>query len=128
MAKTSQELEIYQRQVDTVRYAYNILKKYPNHEKYSIVLEIRQTLFAILEMIITTNKTYNNKERLRLMNLIDAKLDYQRILVRISHENKYINNNNYLEWERKISEIGRLLGGWIKSTCQKEKEVYTTSV
>jgi four helix bundle protein len=121
MQKTKEELIIYQKHVDLIMYAYNLLKKYPKSEKGAIVQEIRQNLYSVLELILLANKTYNEgQERLKIMNKIDAKINFQRILVRISHENKYINNSNYMEWERRITEIGRILGGWIKSTCPKE--------
>ena len=41
--KIESKLLIYQKYVDLIEYSYNLLLKYPKHEKYALVLEIRRT-------------------------------------------------------------------------------------
>lgn len=52
------------------------------------------------------------------MKELDNVLKTMQVLVRISYNNKYINNKNYEAWSRKIYNVGNLLGGWINS-CLK---------
>jgi len=113
------ELLIYQKQIDLIGYAYNLLRKYPKHEKYAMVVQIKNSLFDALRHIIRANKIYRDTPaRLSMLNMLDAELQIQKVLVRMSHENCFISNKNYMEWSRRLDEIGRILGGWIKSTVK----------
>jgi len=42
-------------------------------------------------------------------------VDFLKILFRLCYELKIINQKKYLLMEEKSQEIGRMLGGWIKS-------------
>lgn len=118
MADTKkQDLLIYQKYVDLIRYSYNLLTKYPKAEKFALVANIKNCMFEALKLILRANKIYGNKAaRIDILNALDAEIQLQKVLVRISHEQKYISNNNYMEWSKRLDEIGRILGGWIKAT------------
>lgn len=118
MATTKQpSLLIYQKYVDLIQYAYELLKKYPKAEKYAMTAHIKESMFAALKTILRANKIYRNPQvRVDMLNTLDAELHVQKVLVRLSHQQRYINNNNYLEWSKRLDEIGRLVGGWIKAT------------
>lgn len=45
------------------------------------------------------------------------KTDLLKYLLRLAYEIKSINLKKYLLLEEKIIEIGKMLGGWIKSIC-----------
>lgn len=59
----------------------------------------------------------NKDYKIQYLNMIDAELLYQRFAIRLSYSKKYISPNNYKTWSVKVAEIGKMLGGWIKS-CQ----------
>jgi len=44
------------------------------------------------------------------------KLNFLRVFLRLCRDVKAIDTKKYIEWEEAIDEIGRMLGGWIKST------------
>ena len=122
MAQTKQEqLLIYQKYVDTIEYSYNLLTKFPKSEKFAMVVQIKESMFTALKLILRANKVYNKANvRLDLLNAIDAEVHVQKVLVRMAHQFRYISNSNYMEWTRRLDEIGRLLGGWIKTTIGKD--------
>lgn len=117
--ETESELIIYQKYIDIVEYGYNLLRKYPKSEKYALTSEIRKSMFETLRLILYANKIANKNIRLQTINKIDAEIASQKFFVRFSYKSKYISHNNYFEWSKRLDEIGRIIGGWIKS-CLKE--------
>lgn len=117
--KIESKLLIYQKYIDLIEYSYNLLLKYPKHEKYALVLEIRRTMYNSLRYILYANKLSDKFSRIKILGRLDAEIAMMSFFVRFSYKNRYINSNNYYTWSKKIEEIGRILGGWIKS-CLKE--------
>lgn len=117
--KTESKLLIYQKYVDLIEYGYKLLIKYPKYEKYALVSEIRRNMYQSLKYILYANKIANKYNRLDILNRLDAEIAMQSFLVRFSYKNKYINTSNYYEWSKRLEEIGKILGGWIKS-CLRE--------
>lgn len=72
---------------------------------------------SILELSFSENK-------LKLLQKVSIKLDTVKILVRLSKDSKAITDKKYFQMELNLSEIGKMLGGWIKSTQEMKKRVY----
>ena len=72
-----------------------------------------------LVTFIIVEKIANKNIRLNTINKIDAEISTQKFFGRFSYKNKYISHNNYFEWSKKLDEIGKIIGGWIKS-CLRE--------
>ena len=113
------KLLIYQKYVDLIEYGYKLLIKYPKYEKYALVSEIRRNMYQSLKYILYANKIENKSNMLDILNRLDAEIAMQSFLVRFSYKNRYINTSNYYEWSKRLEEIGKILGGWIKS-CLRE--------
>ena len=113
------ELLIYQKYIDLVEYGYNLLKKYPKSEKYGLTSEMRKSMFETIRLLLYANKIANRGIRLQTINKIDAEVSSQKFFVRFSYKNKYISHSNYFEWSKRLDEIGKIIGGWIKS-CLRE--------
>ena len=117
--KTESKLLIYQKYVDLIEYGYKLLIKYPKYEKYTLVSEVKRNMYQSLKYILYANKIANKHNRLDILNRLDAEIAMQSFLVRFSYKNRYINTSNYYEWSKRLEEIGKILGGWIKS-CLRE--------
>lgn len=117
--KTESKLLIYQKYVDLIEYGYKLLIKYPKYEKYALASEVRRNMYQSLKYILYANKIANKYNRLDILNRLDAEIAMQSFLVRFSYKNRYINTSNYYEWSKRLEEIGKILGGWIKS-CLRE--------
>jgi len=102
---------------DYIEYSLNILLKLPRTEKFSIGSEYKKIIYTILENILLINKLYkkeNTKEILKLLNEIDAKLNTNRILLRIMKKQRWIGENKFDICINKIYEIGKIVGGLVK--------------
>ena len=117
--KVESKLLIYQKCTDVIDYGYNLLVKYPKIEKYALSSSIRNSMFETIRLILYANKIADKYSRVKILNKIDAEIAKQGFYVRFSYKQKYITAKNYLEWSKKLEEIGKILGGWIKA-CLKE--------
>lgn len=106
------DLLIRQRCEEMINYAYVAIRHFPKFERHVLGAEIRATLWSLLRNVIVCNKRYHKKTTL---TDLDAELDVLRAQVRVSYDLRYIDQKKYENWSRMNDEIGRMLGGWIKS-------------
>ena len=97
-----------------IEYMLIILLKLPRTEKFSIGNEIKISMYDMLKNILLASKIHRNK-RLQFYNLVDSNIYYQRICIRIMYNNKWIDEKKYKHSNELLSEIGKILGGLIKS-------------
>lgn len=118
MSKKDSRLIIYEKMNKLIFYSKNLLQKYPKSERFDLCTDIKQNLYEILRNVIWAWKEKNNIKRIDILNKIDVELYVLKTLTRLSYEYKYITSKNYMVWNEQISEIGKMVGGWLK-TCQK---------
>ncbi|MFA6146385.1 MAG: diversity-generating retroelement protein Avd [Patescibacteria group bacterium] len=96
---------------------YQNLKSFPKKDKYTLGQKIDNTALEILEAITLAGISSQNK--LNLLEKASQKLDLLKILIRLADDLKILDNKKYLEIQQKIQEIGKMLGGWIKSRARE---------
>ena len=96
-----------------IEYMLQIILKLPRTEKFNIGNEFKKLMYETLENILYIEKI-ESKKRLYYLNIIDAKLNTQRILLRIMYKNKYIDEKKFKISMSKMYELGKILGGLIK--------------
>ena len=109
-------LIILQKTKELMQYLYTSWVKYPKSEKPGFVADYKKILLEFLKYIITAQKKYYKKTTLQDA---DIQLELLRLFNDLSYDLKFIDEKRYLLISDRLCEIGRLLGGWIKS--QKEK-------
>ena len=91
-----------------------ILLRIPRVEKYSIGTEYKKSMYETMRAILYIPQI-GNRERLHYLNIIDANLSTQRILLRIMAKYKWIDLKRFdYVMNSLIREIGSILGGLIK--------------
>lgn len=108
-------LIILQKTKDLMQYLYTSWVKYPRSEKPGFVADYKECLFEFLKYIITAQKKYFKKTTLQDA---DVQLELLRLFNDLSYDLHFIDEKRYQIVSEKLCEVGRLLGGWIKS--QKE--------
>jgi hypothetical protein len=107
-----EELKVRQKIEDMMVYAYQALNQYPKSEKHCLVAETKASMFQLLELVIICNKKYYKKNTLQEL---DVELDVLRSYVRLGFNLYYLPPKKYEIWSKLNDEIGRMIGGWIKS-------------
>lgn len=95
-------------------YSHIALLQFPKTEKFLLCAEIRKTIDVIIRGVVTAWKKYHKKTTL---TDTDIEVEMLRVLVRRSWRLKYINNHRFEVWARHVDEMGRMLGGWIRSVA-----------
>ena len=104
-----------------IQYMLEIILKLPRIEKFNIGNEFKNSMYQTLENILYIEKI-DKYQRLYYLNIIDTKLSYQRILLRIMLKNKYIDEKKFKVSMELIYEIGKILGGLIKYYAKNNKK------
>lgn len=111
-------LKIYQRYLELINYSNDIVKKYPKSERFSLVQEIKNSLYAGLRSLMYAIKSFNKHDKLKYLNDLDVNLTLLKVQMRLSYKYQYISLQNYQSWSTILTDICNMLGGWINS-CQK---------
>ncbi len=106
------KLIVLQKAYDCYLYLHVVLKRFPKSEKFVLSADIKLAFFEMLKLLLTANKSAYKK---KLLYEADVQLDLLRFRIRIAHDLRYIPTKQYGILSEKLSEIGKLLGGWIKS-------------
>ncbi len=93
----------------------NHVKQYPREERFRLTARIEQTLFVFHESLLYAAKT---EEAARYLRKADAQLDMLRTYLRFALELKYTTPDQYRYIAEQTTEIGKLLGGWMKRIGQ----------
>ena len=96
-----------------IEYVLQMIIKLPRVEKFSIGTEYKTSLYQMLQDILMISKI-ENKQVLDYLNQIDARLNVQRIYLRIMKKNRWIDEKKFRVAMEQIYEIGKILGGLIK--------------
>jgi len=108
------------------------LNHFPKHEKYGLALEIRRAAYEVYGYIVEAQKRYHKKTT--LTNL-DIRHEQLRMLIRLANSLGYFEfkagkisdkspasmaEHRYIALSGLVDELGKMIGGWITSTRQRE--------
>lgn len=101
---------------EMMMYGYNALKQFPKHEKHVLGAEVRRSMLQLQRLILTALKRYHKKTTLTELDIELAILKRQ---VRLAKDLRYIDLKKYQIWAGQLVEIGKMIGGWIRSVKQQ---------
>ena len=116
-----QELILIPKYEKYMEYMLQVIMKLPRVEKFNIGNEFKLVIYKMLENILYISKIEISK-RLYYLNLIDAELNTQRVMIRIMTKNKWIDEKKYKVSMEMLYEIGKILGGLIKAYAKNNKK------
>lgn len=92
-------------------------RKFPKYERFRLAKVIEEAAFAFHACLIAAARPENTRQHLRQA---DIELDKLRAYLRLALECRYTSRNQYGYAAQQTAELGRLLGGWLK-TCDGEQ-------
>ncbi len=88
------------------------MANFPKDQRFLLADRIEKILLDILEMLIEA--TYSGEKR-NILIRVNLKLDCLRFMMRIAKDMKYVSLKGYDYFCQMTLEIGRMVGGWLKT-------------
>ncbi|NGX59058.1 MAG: hypothetical protein KR126chlam3_00202 [Chlamydiae bacterium] len=108
------DIPIFHRIYDLYKLLHSYQTQIPKSERYTLWQKCENTTLALLEALIETSHQ-KGEDRAQTLYIISNKLDLLKVLIRLAKDTRTIDKPQYLEIQTVIQEVGRMIGGWIKS-------------
>lgn len=108
------ETPIIQKIYDFYKDQYLVIEKMPKKDKYTLGEKLEKTTLELMESLIAAGFVHK-LNKISHLEQAATKLDLLKVLIRLGRDIKAIPDSKYLFLEEKLQEIGRMLGGWLKS-------------
>jgi len=98
---------------------YAGVKTLPKKDRYTLGVRMEETALEILELCLLA-RTKIGPGQLLILNKVDIKLKMLKLFIRLAAELKAFSTGTYADLESRLLEIGKILGGWIKTAKGRE--------
>ena len=112
------DIPILRKSYDLYKEFYNLRLTIPKQDRYVLWQKCENTLITVLEGILLASQQ-SKIEKLPTLERTSVKLNFLKLCVRLLKDVKAINSKTYIAIEAERDEIGKMLGGWIKSTKER---------
>ncbi len=110
--KKDQELIVITKTYDLILWSCNHTSRFPRNHRFVLGERIERNLYGLLETLIQAKYTRN---RQRLLEDANLALEVLRFQMRLAKDLQCLKVESYGFAARAIDEIGRLVGGWLRS-------------
>jgi len=109
-----QSLTVYRKTEDLLYKVYPRLVNFPKSEKFSLCQSIKENFFDLLKNISLGNSV--KSKRKTYLQEADGHLQVLKALIKLSKQRKYISVGFFKEIDLALTEINKMLSGYIRST------------
>lgn len=118
MNQEAEEYKIGLKIEDMMLYAYPVIRQFPKSEKFTLGTDIRNLMDEILGYAVAARKKYTKKTTLEYLDIANEKL---QVYIRIANRLHIISDHTYGVWSGYCVEIGKMIGGWMKTVSYKSQ-------
>jgi len=109
------DIPIFKKAYELTKKLYELRGTVPKHDRYALWQRCENLVLEILEGILLASQL-RKPQKLQPLEQVSVKLNVLRVFIRLAKDLKIMDLKKYGFLEEMIDEIGRMLGGWIKST------------
>ncbi len=113
----SQQMVIFTRAFDFVSWLISRTMDFPRSQRFVVTRRLQDAALDFYERIIEANNCWG-EARLEKLRQADAALDKVRLYLRLVVRWGWLTQGQYQHAAGMVSELGQLLGGWIKQTTR----------
>ncbi len=112
-----QDLPIFVKWMDFLKWLLATTEKFPKRARFTFSDRINNLALDMVEELVEARYTKHKISSLQRANL---RLEKLRMLMRISYESKFLSHKAYEYSIYAMNEIGKMIGGWMKSQSAGE--------
>jgi hypothetical protein len=106
---------IFSKTYDLLRWLLPVTVKFPREHRFVLATTVQQTALRFQERIIEAARAGDPRPGL---GQADTELTKLRLYLRLCRDLKLLSPGQYEHVARMVNEVGRLLGGWLKSATE----------
>jgi four helix bundle protein len=108
---------IFVRTHDLVLWLVHRTESFPRSQRFVLTKRLQDAALNFQEKLIEAGLSRDSDQRQYLAEA-DIELGKLRFYLRLCHELTWLSTGQYAHVSRMVAEVGRLLGGWVKSTSR----------
>ena len=116
----AEQMVIFTRAYDFLSWLLPIAESFPRSQRFVITARLQSAVLNFQENIIEANSRHG-KQRIERLKDADAELLKIRLYLRLCEKWGWIRTAQYRHASEMVAELGRLLGGWIKSVTSEPR-------
>lgn len=108
------DIPIFKKTYELYKEFYICLQNFPRQHRYSLGQKCESLILEILELILHASQMIKS-EKLPQLSRASVKINLLRVHLRLAEDIKALDKKHYLALQERLDEIGRMIGGWIKT-------------
>jgi len=104
---------IFTKTTDFIIWLLDHTEKFPKSERFRMGKRLEDSVFLFYELLIEATRSTKRKRQLLIQ--ADVELEKLRLYIRMSQQRKLTGISQYYFAAGVLVEIGKLLGGWLKT-------------
>jgi four helix bundle protein len=113
------DLPIFVKWMDFIKWLFVVTEKFPKSVRFTFIDRIHNLALSVVEELVEARYS---KHKQAILGRINVKVETLRVLLRITYELRYLPTKSYQQAMLTLSEIGRMLGGWMKQQRHGARE------
>ncbi len=109
------DIPIFKKAYDLYKTFHEYRRLIPKQDRFTLFERCEQTILDLIEGIMQAS-SQKQQEKVATLERASLKLNMLRVFVRLMKDVKSLDGKKYIALENIIDEIGRMLGGWIRSS------------
>jgi hypothetical protein len=106
-----EDLPVFVKWMEFLKWLLPTTEKFPHKVRFTFANRIDNLALDVVEDLVEARYTSEKRAILKRANL---RLEKMRVLLRLSHELRYLSHTSYEYAAKALSETGRMIGGWQK--------------
>lgn len=103
---------IFIKTYDLMAWMLPALAKFPKEQRFRLAARIEGSLFGFHDLILRAGRS---RDKRQLLSDADLELEKLRLYLRLAQDTRCMSFQQYEHAARLVNEVGKLLGGWMKS-------------
>lgn len=109
------DIPIFKKSYDLYKTFYGYRTTVPKQDRYTIWQRCDTAMLDMIGGILQASQVTKH-EKVAILEAVSVNLNLLRVLIRLAKDTRAIDTKKYIVMQEMIDEIGRMLGGWLRSS------------